>query len=70
MHTYWKHKKSGKVYAICLNDEGVDSAYGPIPFYQIESRRLLDWDYDKEDGLWVQSLIEEFEDIGKGHKYE
>ena len=60
-YEYWQHEKSGEVYAVELNEEGLaERAYGPIHYTEITKQNLPHFDFDVEDGLFLRSLAHEY----------
>jgi hypothetical protein len=61
-YVYWQHKKSGDIYAVRVNEEGVvDGAYGPIRDSEATRTNLPTWRFQEGTGEQVRWRINEFE---------
>ena len=58
-YQYWVHKRSGETYAVEIVNGQVVGACGPL-YYEDYQTDMTEFEYDKEDGEWVQNNKNDF----------
>jgi hypothetical protein len=59
-YTYWRHKTTGEIYAIRVEDGYINGMAGPIPPDEALRDTLPAWPYNPVEGHQLQRRISEY----------
>jgi hypothetical protein len=58
---FWRERATGRVFAVELDEGVVSGCCGPLDVSDVEDEFLPTFDYEHEQGAWLERHREEFE---------